>query len=213
MLRRALATALAAVVIVPLATSCKTSGIDEAIYTSPDQDGARHQNVFFTDSKAIFVIAKYVTGRTDLSGRTFVTVFNVYNDAVTFPPILIDDSQLHKTSGSGAQVYAVQFPDPPQIQKPNPADPNNPITETPPRATGRFRFTVEIGDEKQTTDFVVLQGANGTNPDPTVPPPGNCVSVDDEGKCPKPTDLHAVACCNPRTKSCGTGVEGTGLCF
>ena len=213
MVRRALALAFAAAVIVPLATSCKTSGFEEALYTSPDQDGSRHQNIFYTDSPKIYVIGRYVTGRQDLTGRTWVTPLNVYNDVVKFPPIEVDDQHLAPTGSGSASVYAVQFPDPPEIEKPNPADPNNPIRETPPRASGRFRFTVQIGDETQTADFVVLQGANGTNADPNVPLPGNCTQVEDVAKCPQPTDLHAVACCNTKTNACGTGVEGTGLCY
>jgi len=210
-----------ALVALPL-SSCSTTGFREAPYTSPEESGARHQNVFYTDTPAIYLIAKYANGRQDATARVYVRPIIVGGQPVSFPKVnagdrvhagsfLIHDDVLPPAGANGGTL-AVKFPDPPTTERFNPADPNNPITQTPPRTVGRFRFEVELADERQSVEFVVLQGRNAVVGDDQTPLPGNCAE-DNLSKCP-PADpiAHEVQCCTT-AQTCGLGVDGTGLCY
>ncbi len=206
-------------------SSCASNGFAGDIYMSPDDDGKRTQTNFFSDyveSPAIYVIIPIVSGRKDYTLTATVKVRSIGKDPVDFPPILVyqDDPGLAQTKTE----VSVQFPDPPAVEVANPADPLTPLKIKPPRAIGRFQFIATMGGDTETVNFAILPPTIKALPDPNdgtpnaKPPDGSCSDQGDPTtpasitRCPQPTQLHSVVCCTS-AGNCGTGVEGTGLCY
>lgn len=206
-------------------SSCASNGFAGDIYMSPDTDGKRTQTNFFADyveSPAIYAIIPIVSGRADYTLTASVQVRSIGKDKVDFPPIVVyqDDPGLAQTKTD----VSVQFPDPPEVDVLNPADPLTPLKLKPPRAVGRFQFIATMGGDTETVNFAILPPAITPLPDPNAgtpnaePPAGSCSDQGDGTspasitRCPAPTQLHSVICCTA-AGNCGTGVEGTGLCY
>ncbi|MEO8801335.1 MAG: hypothetical protein ABI551_25825 [Polyangiaceae bacterium] len=206
-------------------SSCASNGFAGDIYMSPDNDGQRTQTNFFSDyveTPAIYVIIPYVSGRKDFTLTASVKVRSIGKDQVDFPPIIVyqDDPGVAQT---GAQL-SIQFPDPPEIDVLNTADPTTPLKIKPPRAVGRFQFIATMNGDTETVNFAILPPAITPLPDPNAgtpnakPPDGSCSDQGDSTsppsitRCPPPSQLHSIICCTS-AGNCGTGVDGTGLCY
>ena len=205
--------------------SCSSTGFAGSVYMSEDQDGKRNESVFYADyaeTKAIYFVVPIVSGKKDESLNTYVLVRqifgeNVPNGSPIYAPILVTST----APGVQAtpQLVVVQFPDPPAVQVLNPAYPLNPLTVQPPRAVGKFQFIASMNGDTEAVNFEILQ-SNTANQLPSVPgqPPAGACQVGDPSQggtvqsCPVPTGDHVVQCCTS-AQVCGTGVEGTGLCF
>ncbi len=68
-----------ALLLVPLLPACTATANVSDLWTSPDQDGARRRNVFFTDSKAINCIAELGIGRDDVTFEMYIRVLQIYD--------------------------------------------------------------------------------------------------------------------------------------
>ena len=193
---------------------------------SPDQDGKRIQTNFFEDSAetpAIYAIIPIVSGRNDESLVVSVKVKDVFGQPVSsvYKPFVI--AQLAPGVQGKPLNVGVQFPDPPPIQVPNPADPTSPFTQPQLRAVGDYQVIATMNGDTQTTNFKILpaSAAFQSEPDPNAgtpqqaPPPGACTDQT-LGNCPQPTadqanNASAVACCTS-DGNCGIGIRSTGLC-
>jgi hypothetical protein len=209
--------------------SCSSTGFAGSVYMSPDSDGKRTETDFYsdyTDTPSFFFVVPIVSGRNDETLNIYVKVKSIFGEDVTGTfktPILVT------SSAPGVQTkpsnVIVQFPDPPPIQELNPADPTSPIMLTPPRAVGKFQFIASMGGDTEAVNFEILPPLTQPLADPNAgtpnaaPQAGNCVvgSPPPLGdgtaqNCPTPQGAHAIVCCTA-AQDCGTGVEGTGLCF
>jgi hypothetical protein len=209
--------------------SCSSTGFAGAAYMSPDSDGKRTETAFYSDyaeTASFFFVVPIVSGRNDETLNIYIKVKSIFGEDVssTFKNPILVTSQAPGVNPKPTNVV-VQFPDPPPIQVFNPVDPTSPTTTTPPRAVGKFQFIASMNGDTEAVNFEILPPLLTPLPDPNAgtanaePLPGNCVvGTPPPGgngtaqNCPTPQGAHAVICCTA-SQDCGTGVEGTGLCF
>lgn len=203
--------------------SCSSTGFAGSVYMSPDQDGKRTETVFFEDAQetpAIYFIVPIVSGKNDESLNITLRVKSVFGVDVTkiYKPFLV--ASLAPGVQNKPTNINVQFPDPPPIIVPNPADPNNPLKQPQDRAVGKYQFIASMNGDTQAVNFEILprqvplaQDPNAGTPD-AEPPPGAC-SDETIAHCPPPVGIdpsaNPVICCTA-DGVCGIGVRGTGLC-
>jgi hypothetical protein len=74
----AFACAIFAVTMAPACSS--TAGVGD-IWTSPDADGARRRNIFYTDTKDIYCLAQVGVGRADVTLEMIIRYLQLYEPA------------------------------------------------------------------------------------------------------------------------------------
>lgn len=78
-LRQMMALALVAAPLGASLSACSTTANVTEVFTSLDEDGARRRNLFFTDSKNIFCIARTGVGRPGVTAEAFIRQSQAYD--------------------------------------------------------------------------------------------------------------------------------------
>lgn len=79
LLRRCAGVFACAALVATVAPACSsTAGVGD-VWTSPDEDGGRRRNIFYTDSKAIFCLAEVGVGRTDVTLEIIIRYIQEYS--------------------------------------------------------------------------------------------------------------------------------------
>lgn len=98
MLRRLGVVAAAASLVASLLPACTSTANVSDLWTSPDDDGSRRRNVFYTDSKVINCIAELGIGRDDVTLEMYVRIVQVYdfvNDQFIDTNVVTDTLEVH----------------------------------------------------------------------------------------------------------------------